>query len=350
MEDLIWKKKNTSRKTYIMLFFIRLAEILIASIIPSIVGLVIVIITPTERVMMIMENMSLIVFGVMNSIFWVRYIKHRRKTLEFYVLNGTAYILYLIISILSYSSQDVYLYSTFFSNLRGMELHGLGTFASLVVSHGILLITMILCQIFARIYYTKKDEKSLVNSIGEAEYEIEYDVPTQGNGEVAFLTVDQLNREIDREIEEAAEMIEKEKSVDTSKTWDSEMVHGNGRRVVENTPDDPDNDIDASDYVSKEYAREEMKDTLNYSSDELWNTEIYNGKERIYDYDEYDDSTFSIEEKQRLKKEYDALWGDDDGFNIERRLDYDDENEGINGLEDYDSDNLWDNVKQGRQE
>ena len=135
MEDLVWKKKSTSVFRYFMLFGIRLAEVLIASIIPSVIGLVTVIITPKEWVMKIMENLSLFVFIGLNAIFWVRYVKHRENRKEFYIMNGVVYLLYALISVLTYVQNDVYLYSILFSNLRGLELIWVSTKTSLIVSN-----------------------------------------------------------------------------------------------------------------------------------------------------------------------------------------------------------------------
>ena len=108
-EDLLWKKKSTKIFKYVMLFFIRLAEVLTASIIPSIMGIVILYINPKPRVMQTLMSMSMIIFALFSCTFWVRYVKHRNKVREFYIMNGIVYALYITFSALIYISADAYM-------------------------------------------------------------------------------------------------------------------------------------------------------------------------------------------------------------------------------------------------
>lgn len=371
MEDLLWRKKSAIRFKYLMLFFIRLAEVLTASIIPSAIGLITVLITPKERVMQVMEFISLVVFLATSSVFWVRYVKHRQRRLEFYVLNGLVYALYAGLSVLTYAMSDVYLYSILFSNLRGFEIFGVGTLASMINSHIILIIGMTVSEVIAHLYYRHKAEEAAENGAEAAEIKEKKAVPQQDNKEVKFLTVDEVNLELEREMAEAAELIRMESENVSEKNYDDDMVQGEGGEIKESTPDDPDNDIDDTDYVSEAYAREEMSVTQNYDVDSLWNEEIYKNRERA---SEYDDEVFV---PAMFASNEDSLWdsnmyrGRDEMAGIEELpeeeysdwempeddedeplfyIEYDDEPDEYmsNSLDDYDSDSLWGDFTQGQ--
>lgn len=371
MEDLLWKKESTKRFRYLMLFFIRLAEVLTASIIPSIIGIMMVFITPKERVMQVMETISFIAFVVVNCIFWIKYVRHRPGRGEFYVLNGIVYALYIGLSFLAYALSDVYLYSIVFSDLRGFEIFGCTTKQSLLISHSILIFVMIVCEITAHLYYSHKVKLAVENGAEAVEIKEENAMPEQDNKEVKFLTVDEVNLELEREMAEAAELIRAESEDVSDKNWDEDMVQGDYGEIIEATPYDPDNDIDDDDYVSEAYAREEMSVTQNYDVDSLWNEEIYKNREMASD---YDDEVFDPE--MFISEDDDSLWDSDmyRGRDASSRvgiaqedeyhdwdmsdnddeelfyIEYDDEPEEYmsNSFEDYDSDSLWGDFTQGK--
>lgn len=371
MEDLLWKKESTKRFRYLMLFFIRLAEVLTASIIPSIIGIMMVFITPKVRVMQLMETISFIAFVLVNCIFWIKYVRHRPKRGEFYVLNGIVYALYVGLSFLAYEFSDVYLYTILFSNLRGFEIFGFGTFASLYNTHIILILTMIISETAAHFYYKHKAKIVAENGAEEVEIKEEDAMPEQDNKEVKFLTVDEVNLELEHEMAEAAELIRAEIEDVSDKNWDEDMVQGDYGEIIEATPYDPDNDIDDDDYVSEAYAREEMSVTQNYDVDSLWNEEIYKNREVASD---YDDEVFDPE--MFISEDDDSLWDSDmyRGRDASSRIgiapedeyhdwdmsdnddeelfyiEYDDEPDEYmsNSFEDYDSDSLWGDFTQGK--
>ncbi len=338
MEDLLWRKKSRQRGRYLILFLIRLAETLTVSLLPSVAGLVAVFINPKVRVMQTIEFISLLVFGVANCIFWTRYVLHRANMREFYILNSIVYLLYVIISVFAYLSSDVYLYSILFSNMRGLEIFGCRTFESLYKSHFFMLGLMILTGIIARIICIYRLKKSAGDGVEKAEIEEKKVVPEQDNKAVEFLTVDEVNLELEREMQEAAELIRAETENVSDKNWDSAMVQGNDGEIIETTPTDPENDIDSSDYVSEEYAREEMSVTLNYDVDSLWNADIYQGRETAVDYDEeeYTPEMFVDDD------ENDGLWNADMYRGRDGTVDYDDEEyEPEMFVDDDESDGLW---------
>lgn len=355
-----------------MLFFIRLAEVLTASIIPSIIGIITVFITPKARVMQVMETISLIAFVVVNCLFWIKYVRHRPGRGEFYVLNGIVYALYIGLSVLAYALSDVYLYSIIFSDLRGFEIFGCKTMQSLIISHSILIFAMIVCEISAHLYYSHKAKLAVENGAEAVEIEEKKVVPEKDNKAVKFLTVDEVNLELEREMEEAAELIRIESENVSEKNYDDDMVQGEDGEIKESTPEDPDNDIDDTDYVSEAYAREEMSVTQNYDVDSLWNEEIYKNREKASEYDDevFDPEMFFSEEDD------DALWDrdmhrgrdasagvdiypeeysdwempEDDEDEPLFYIEYDDEPDEYmpNSFEDYDSDSLWGDFTQGK--
>lgn len=358
--DYMSNSKPDKKSKNLMLFLIRLAEVLTASIIPSTIGLIIVLITPKTRIMQVMECISFMAFFIVSCIFWFKYVKYRRSRVEFYIMHSAVYALYAGLSVIVYSLSDVYLYSIFFSDLRGFEIFGYKTIQSMAITHLIMVLCMIVCEILAHIYYKYKDKKAAENSIEKPEIESIAVTPKQDNQEVKFLSVDELNIEIDREMQEAADIIRSEYENVSDKNWNYDMVQGKNGRIVEVVPEDPENDIDDADFVSEAYAREEMKVTENYSEESLWNEDIYKGENPTYDYDreEYTKEEFS-------KADENSMWDEEmhkgNGESIQYSEDDDSDDMTFfeiynnelnkytkNDLDDYDPDNLWGEIKQGR--
>ena len=336
MEDLLWRKKSRQRGRYLMLFLIRLAETLTVSLLPSVVGLIAVFITPKPRVMQTIELVSLLVFAVANCFFWTRYVFHRANLREFFVLNSIVYLLYVAISAFAYMSSDAYLYSILFSNMRGLEIFGYRTIESLYKTHFIMFGLMIATGIIARLVCFQRLKKAMADGVEKAEIEEKESVPEQDNKVVEFLTVDEVNLELDREMKEAAEMIRMETENVSDKNWDSAMVQGDNGEIIETTPVDPENDIDSRDYVSEEYAREEMSVTLNYDVDSLWNSDIYQGKEKTTDYDDevYVPQMF-------VDENIDGLWNRDMYRGRGEDIGFGEEPEPELFTDDDESDGLW---------
>ena len=336
MEDLLWRKKSRQRGRYLMLFLIRLAETLTVSLLPSVVGLIAVFITPKPRVMQTIELVSLLVFAVANCFFWTRYVFHRANLREFFVLNGIVYLLYVAISAFAYMSSDAYLYSILFSNMRGLEIFGYRTIESLYKAHFLVFGLMVATGIIARLVCFQRLKKAMADGVEKAEIEEKESVPEQDNKVVEFLTVDEVNLELDRELKEAAEMIRMETENVSDKNWDSAMVQGDNGEIIETTPVDPENDIDSRDYVSEEYAREEMSVTLNYDVDSLWNSDIYQGKEKTTDYDDevYVPQMF-------VDENIDGLWNRDMYRGRGEDIGFGEEPEPELFTDDDESDGLW---------
>lgn len=361
MEDLVWKKKSTAVIKNIMLFFIRLAEILTSSFIPSAIGLMILLFTPKTRVMQIMECVSFTAFFVTSCVFWTKYVRHRPNRREFYIMNGLAYLVYISLSVTIYMLSDVYLYSIFFSDMRMLEVFGQTTLNSLIFTHIVLVAAMILTENIAHRYYCIKAEIATENGADTVEIDYVPVTPSKDNREVEIMSVDEVNAELEREISEARLMLETEKKNCSDKNWNDDMVKGEGEKIIESMPEDPENDIDDEDFVSEAYARREMSVTENYSEDMLWNNDIYKGAAPIdcYDDEEYTKEVFGGTEDGSM---WDSQICKGRGEALEYCDDYDDENTVFivdyeqelntytpNDLEAYDTDNLWGEIKKGRE-
>ena len=283
MEDLVWKKKSAKVYKYLMLFFIRLAEVLVASIAPTIIGLMILIINHERQMMQFMQIIAFIVFAVMNWMFWIKYKKNRVGRLEVYLMNGITYALYIVISFFALSASDAYMYTVMFSCMRAFEAfsEAITTRASLIYGHSVILILMVICENISHIKYKKATMDLADNTVETDNAEAEDVVAYKANKEVTFLSVDEVNMELEREIEEASTIINETESEDET-MFDSSVA-------TDNIPYDPDNDIDDDDYTSEAYARREMAGIENYSSESLWNEDIYRDREKIEDYDGEDD-------------------------------------------------------------
>lgn len=329
MEDLVWKKKSTKVYKYLMLFFIRFAEVLAASIAPSIIGLIILIINPERQMMQFMQIIAFVVFAVMNWMFWVKYKKNRVGRFEFYLMNGITYALYIVISFLALSASDAYMYTIMFSCMRAFEAfsEAVTTRASLICGHIVILILMVICENISHKKYIKLTSDLPDNTVDTDNAEAEYVEAYKANEKVTFLSVDEVNMEFEREIEEASAIINETESKDETL---SDIL-----AVTDNIPYDPDNDIDDDDYTSEAYARREMAETANYSSESLWNEDIYRNRQRIEDYDDEDDMPeYEEDDDEGL---WDVSMYRGRGESIESHSE--DDNEYL--FEDVDDERLW---------
>lgn len=291
-----WKKNYK----LVFLFFIRLAEVFVSSIIPSFLGVVLIFINPNKNIWTIINFVTLIGFALINFRFLLKYVAGRRSKKEFYILNSIVYLIYFAVSILTYKFQLVgfIVYSMIFANLRGLEAFGLKTFHSILICDGITLVSLF---ILGRYAYSHMDLVwKLLKMNGADAVEIFYDeaVPTQNNEEIRTLSIEEMDREIEKEIKEDAEFIKQQQE----KLWEGnehkKAFKGNNEEVEFVIPENPDNDIDETDYV------EENAEIINrnaaYDSDSLWENDIYNGKEPITHYDDEYESAQKPEDRSSV--------------------------------------------------
>ncbi len=351
-EDLIWQSKSGKRLRYFMLLGIRFVEICMASIIPSIIGLMLVFIRPNNRIMSIMCFLSFLAFAICNWMFWMRYAKQRTQRREFFIINGIAYIFYAIISYLMYEFSGAFMYSILFSNLRAFESFGILTPYSLVISHVVICILMVVCQMYSRKYYTRLLEKLAENGADEIEMDPwGHLVPIKDGKRVDILSVEEMHRQMEEERLEAAEILQEEIESAAEYLWDEGMTKGRGERITTVEIEDIDRDLSEGDFIAGVGTE---RDIDNYDTDELWEKHIYKGRTAgDKPVDNYDDEPedmpdfFAINHYQGEENE--TLWSSDmhqgkkDTYEAVDIIEEEDEDgEGPDFLY-YDGEGLWNN-------
>ncbi len=105
--------------------------------------------------MAVTKLVAFVVFCVANWIFWMRYAKQRTKRFEFFVINGLAYLVYAVISFAVYYLPFTgrFVYSILFSNMRMFEIFGYTTKQSLIYTHIFVVLLMVVCETYSRMYY-----------------------------------------------------------------------------------------------------------------------------------------------------------------------------------------------------
>ncbi len=397
-EDLIWQSRAGKRLRLFMLLGIRFVEICMASIIPSLIGLILVFIRPNNRIMSIMCFLSFLAFAICNWIFWMRYARQRTKRREFFIINGIAYMLYAVISYLMYEFSGPLTYSILFSNLRAFESFGMLTPYSLVTSHIVVGALMVVCQMYSRKYYTRLLERLAENGADEIEMDPwGHLVPEQEGRKVKILSVEEMHRQMEEERLEATEILQEETDNASDSLWDKGMTKGRGESVDTVEYENIDADLSDGDFIAGVGTE---RDIDNYDTDKLWEEHIYKGRTagdvpvENYD-DEPEDMPDFFAVNHYEGEENETLWSEDmhqgnkDTFEAvditeeeeddERELQfiyYDGEGLWNNDMyqghgktltrpdeekqakrefveiptenSKYDSDNLWDNITQGR--
>lgn len=387
----------------IILFFIRLAEVFISSIIPSFLGVVLIFLNPNKNIWTIINFITLIGFAFINFRFLLKYIAGRDNKKEFYILNSIVYIIYVAVSILAFKFGGYVVYSMIFANLRGLEAFGMKTIHSILICDVITLLSIFILGKYA--YSHIEFVKKLVKMNGADAVEIVYEeaVPMQHSEEINTLSVEEMEKEIEKDMEEAAELIrwQQENLSDGDYT---KAFKGNNEDIQFVTPENPDDDVDETDYVEKN--AEILNRNSAYDSDSLWEKDIYKGNEPITSYDdEYEpvpspENTLSMRDRfkgmmrhhirsvtrigvVKIKNRLGEAAFVDDEYNNQNITEYAPENDEAyddslwesrmyqgkskenvpqysedfddsaevrteTGLENYDGDNLWDMIAHGR--
>lgn len=340
LDDLVWHSESNKRFRRLMLLAIRFVETCMASIIPSFIGLMLVLLNPNGRIMTIMCFLSYAIFCVVNWRFWMKFLKQRTSRTEFLTVNIAAYGIYAVISVLFYKFTGHFLYSVVFSNLRAFEAFGMVTSHSLVASHIFILVLMAVCVWVTPMYYKNVLRKLAQNGADEIEMDLWGHLKPERNGDnVRMLSVDEMCEEMEKEQSQRVEV----DSVNTAENlWDGEMTKGRGERIVYEDADEV-TELQESDFAD------------DYEPDNLWNRSIYcDGGEPITDYDEPDELPDFFTVNHYEGEENDGLWDgmyrgrdENDRPHTDDDVYADGEDDG-NAFADYDTDNLWDNVRQGK--
>ena len=93
------------------LFLVRFAETFAANFIPSAIGISIVFRNPTVGAWGWTSAMVFIVSAILNCTFWYKYVKSRNNPKDFYIMNGTIYIIYAVVSILMLRSNNLHFHN-----------------------------------------------------------------------------------------------------------------------------------------------------------------------------------------------------------------------------------------------
>ena len=353
----------------VFLFFIRLTEVFVSSIIPSFLGVVLIFLNPNKRIWTIINFVTLIAFGFINFRFLLKYIAGRNNKKEYYILNSIVYLIYVAASLVMYKSGGYLVYSMIFANMRGLEAFGMKTFHSILICDAITLISMFILGKYA--YKHIKFVRKIMRMNGADAIEMVYEdsVPTQNSEEIKTLSVEEMEKEIERDMQEAVEVVRRKLEESQDDPEHTKAFKGNNEEIQFVTPENPDNDIDETDHV------EENAETLNknsaYDSDSLWEKSIYRDGEPITSYDdeyepvpETEDITSAGDRiKVGMQQVGDTIKGvmrhhirsatriavvkrknrlGDEGFD-EAEYDERTESRPVTDLEDYDSDSLWSN-------
>ncbi|MCH5212396.1 MAG: hypothetical protein J1G06_05235 [Oscillospiraceae bacterium] len=290
-----------------------------------------------------------------------------------------------------------------FANLRGLEAFGMKTIHSILICDVITLLSIFILGKYA--YSHIEFVKKLVKMNGADAVEIVYEeaVPMQHSEEINTLSVEEMEKEIEKDMEEAAELIrwQQENLSDGDYT---KAFKGNNEDIQFVTPENPDDDVDETDYVEKN--AEILNRNSAYDSDSLWEKDIYKGNEPITSYDdEYEpvpspENTLSMRDRfkgmmrhhirsvtrigvVKIKNRLGEAAFVDDEYNNQNITEYAPENDEAyddslwesrmyqgkskenvpqysedfddsaevrteTGLENYDGDNLWDMIAHGR--
>ena len=373
LEELTWKRPSEKHIKRVILFLIRCVEIATASVIPSFLGIVLVFLKPGRAIMLFMNFVSFLVFACFNCWFTIRFVRRRAGRGEFYVINGFAYAVFVLLSVITFKFGGDLGYTVIFSNMRLFEAFGASTVASLVTTHIIILITMIVCEILARIYYRAYYQKIAQEQTQKVEMKFWDDTePTQKDKAVRFLTIDEAFAEMENDRIESAQVIEESKKVELRDIWNEGMVKGSGESV-ELAKDDDELFDETVDYESfKDFEVESTADVTaasvydDYDADSLWNKDIYKGRTRgempIYDYDDEPEEMYEVMQASddADDDENEPIWDSslyrgrerDESSDIVYEPKLEPEYETFeyenNCLDDYDTDNLWGNIVQGR--
>lgn len=121
MEKIKRKLTQTKRFQWTMLFCIRLAQTALLSLIPSVICVLLLFMNPNIRVWSVASGLALTAFIAGNCVCWLRFMVKRMNVLEYYVINIAVAFLYFSSSYCMAKFSDAMEYSWFFANMRFFE-------------------------------------------------------------------------------------------------------------------------------------------------------------------------------------------------------------------------------------
>lgn len=378
------------------LFIIRLVECFAASIVPSVISVIIIFFAPSDRAW---DVLSIAVFAVtlaVNWHFWMDFAIRRDNIKEFYIINGLVYAIYIGASIAGYYLLGYLVYSMTFANLRFCEAFEVKTLYSSFIANGITVAVMVICERCSRLRIAKLKEDAKLNAADKPEMKDESEdiQATKQNKVIIPLSAEQLEREIEKDEAERLKAAEKAKDSVPEEMWSGELSKGRGEEIVRVDYSAEGPDTDENDFMPDS---DKNNDNEAYGAGSLWNPEIYKGRtadgKPITEFDDeerelppepedgglWDESLYqgrdaqnrperlgelySEEEKEaaeaaseNIRYGSDSLWehdfyqGKDKTAVPERVLDFDEavEDPGHNYSEKYESGALWESISKGR--
>lgn len=340
----------------VMLVLAGIAAVFIAGAIPSAASVGLLCINPNYKLWSLLETTAYCIFSIVNILIWVRFVLKYHNVKRFLIINGIVYIFYALFStvLLRVGATDFIMYSLLFTHMRWPEVLGLNTKYSVIVSNLVMFVLMGVSLYFAN-RYSEKILAFIKASRGDAaEIEAEDVTPTQHDSEVRILSAEEIDENMQKDREEAADVLKSIIESMPDKVWDDGIVKGRGEAVVHVDTKNPDNDLTAGDFHYIEQVKLEMSGSMNYTGESLWNSGIYKGRDennipdRVIDFD----NTVTMQRTEGVPDNTsDSLWdavtqGREGG--APKKNTPPEQEQGVNPNGDYEPDRLWDTVTQGR--
>ena len=299
MEEINGKLDVKQGFKILLLFMIRVTEVFVSSLVPSLIGIFLILINPNQRVWDICVICSLVAFLAVNSLSLYKYMRDRPSIKEFWVVNGLVYFFFAGVSTVMYMAMrnvvGALFYSILFSSLRFFEIlvnfrffgfiGSITTIESIIATNALILGILFIACIICFAVLKKQRQKAIENGVNAVEMTPEAVVPTQNDKTVSEMSVDSVIRNMDKEIIEAQNERQKQLDEQPEGLWNDKIVKGHGEKIEYYDPETPDDDFDASEVVAAN--SEAIGLGGNYTSEELWD-DIYNGKEKVVEFSEED--------------------------------------------------------------
>ncbi len=259
------------------LFIIRLVETFAASIVPSVISVVIIFFAPSPKAWSVLSAAVFAVTIAVNWYFWMDFAIRRDNIKEFYIVNGAVYAIYICASVIGYHLLGYLVYSMTFANLRFMEVFDVKTLYSSFIANGITAAVMVLCERCSRLRIAKLLENAALNAADKAEIKDERrNIPaTKRNEIVTPLSAEELEREIEKDNAERITAAKQAAESVPEEMWSDKLSKGRGGEIERVDYGEEGADTDENDFVPGSAAENK---NLAYGSDSLWDPQIYKGR------------------------------------------------------------------------
>lgn len=355
-------KLRNSKAKFAIIFLIKTVETFAASVVPSVISVMIILFNPNEKSWAVMKFVSFVVTAYVNWRFWLKYAAMKSGPKEFYLMNGLTYLLYFASSVIGYYTLGYFVYSMTYANLRVFEMFGMKTLQSVLCSNGIMVLILVCCERFSHIRFNQFLEWISKNGSDTIEMEdiLTDDTPMQQDKVIESLSIEEIAENMVHEENEAIEAKKRALEMMPEGVFDEEnMTKGHGEKVEYTETVNLDNDLTEGDFNPASVAQQEYEENMQYSGDSLWSSHIYAGRtadgKPITEYDEEDmrEAFRQMPESDDTADDNGSLW--DEGIYQGRRagaginIPNPDDDTADDRKINYDADALWEsNFYQGR--